>query len=104
MLAVKVTFLNDELTEAQLQRGVWWWKRLALVRLVTEEIKTPYDRTEIRTAWKFMVSGERCSDGLASAIDSVREREKLHQLDEKDWQRPSSLPRAEVRQLPEARR
>jgi hypothetical protein len=99
MLAVKVTFLNDELTEAQLQRGIWWWKRIALVRLVTTKVdrgdKCPAD---FRTAWKFEASGEECSEGLAHAINDVRAREKWLRLDARDWQRPSSR-----KTLPEAR-
>jgi hypothetical protein len=99
MLAVKVTFLNDELTEAQLQRGIWWWKRLALVRLVTEDVNREDCPPAFRTAWKFVASGEECSRGLAEAISSVQAREKLLRLEAKDWQRPRQLPKAQVRQL-----
>jgi hypothetical protein len=99
MLAVKVTFLNDELTEAQLQRGIWWWKRLALVRLVTTKVdrgdKCPAD---FRTAWRFEASGEECGDDLTWAIRRAQASEKLARLEAKDWHRPGSR-----KALPEAR-
>jgi hypothetical protein len=101
VIAVKVTFLNDELTEAQLQRGVLWWRRLAIVRLATENRGTD-TRPAFRTAWTFTASGEECSEWLANAIDRARTSEKLSRLDAKDWQRPSRLPRAHVHQLPDA--
>lgn len=104
MLLVKVTFLNEELTEAQLQRGILWWKRLALVRLVTEKID-PGGLAYFRTAWRFAASGEECGNELADAINRARVSEKFARrarLEAKNWQRPSELPRAQVRQLPEA--
>lgn len=46
---MKIEFTNDDLTEARLTRGRWWWKRTTcVVRVHTERQETRADSSPIR--------------------------------------------------------
>jgi hypothetical protein len=106
---MKVLWLNEGLTDAALVRGRWWWKRAALVKLVTvKKDETTYSSADFRTFWKFVASDMECSSEIAYLLNEHRRKEKQRQLEEKDWQpygllwiegEDAPAPRA----LPEAR-
>jgi hypothetical protein len=87
---MKIEWLNADCTEVAITRGVWWWKRRAIVRrVVVPETKTSVERT----SWQY-ASGrpffERVDLSWRRDIEISRRK-----LDE-DWQPITTIPLARL--------
>ena len=89
---MRIEWLNDEMTEAVVTRGVWRWKRRALVKLQPRP-KT-YDQEN--AVWAYAISGKDCEYDLVSSLDSCRKSTRKRRQHEQDWQPVSPMPRARV--------
>jgi hypothetical protein len=84
---VKIEWLNDELSEARLFRGVLWWKRVAHIKRTN-----PLDYRSRR--WRHHPSGNIC--GESEYVDGMRDAEFARRSEMGDWQPIRPLPRARL--------
>jgi hypothetical protein len=81
---MRIDWLNDDLTEARVTRGFWWWKRVTILRGTHPPV------------WSYP-SGEQMLDGaLILLLDRKRRRELLRRGFDRNWQPVRSLPSARV--------
>ena len=66
---MKIRFLNDELTEARITRGIWPWRRTAHVRLhdTGSPIRIFY--------WVFAATGDECDPMLNGDLKYAADQE-----------------------------
>lgn len=86
---MKIDWLNSDMTEAQLTRGWWRWKRRAVV--VRFEPEHSWD-----PRWKHMESGKVMESGESYCIETERSEAMQRHENERDWQPVRDVPRARL--------
>ena len=86
---VRITWLNNERTLARVSRGIWPWRKIAVVQRVGYE------------KWQHLHTCDPAEDWLSRAMEwrSIQEAValKLREHERRNWMRRNLLPRAEVR-------
>lgn len=94
---MKIRWLNEALTEAVITRGALWWKRAALVQLVTQKVQPRYSGdADFRSFWKYVVSGQEIGGELANDLQRDAQLERLRRAERQDWQPAGKLPKARL--------
>ncbi len=86
---MRIHWLNDELTEAIVTRGIWWRKRQAHVK---HEAGTMY-------TWRYMPSVREVEVSVCRAIiraARIKRKRRDRSAGAVDWQPVRSLPKARV--------
>lgn len=97
MMLLKITFLNDDMTEALLQRGIWWWKRVAVVKRKEQGTKAKRYLGEYRLPveqdvnWLYIEANIWCEPEVDERIEILRQSYAI-------WKSPIALPRARTEQ------
>ena len=88
--AMKIEWLNDEMTEARVTRG-WWRQEVAHVCYVVPKYESNY--------WTFVPSGDKVDQSLTTFICRSQVAEKDRRLEQKrgaNWQPVWAMPAAKV--------
>lgn len=83
---MRIQWLNDEKTEAYVTRGIWWWRRVAVVRRNSQPLKREYNADKW---WVYAAINKWVEHELDAQLEERRDEDRT-------WARPGSLPSARV--------
>lgn len=89
---MKVEFLNDDLTQAIITKGIWWWKRQAVVeRYGEQDVYGEYSSWKT-PGWRYVVTKVMLLGDDCARLNNLAKAHKFEQNEQMVWTKPGIPP------------